>query len=309
MKDKKVVVTGGLGFIGSHITESLIEENEVTIIDDMSTGKFENIAHLPQENIDVIKGSITELNLKAIFDDKDYVFHEAAMASVPESVELPEEYNDINVGGTLKVLLAARDTDVEKVVMASSSAVYGETEKLPISEEDPIDPMSPYAVTKATDELYCNAFREVYGLETAALRYFNVFGPRQDINSQYAAVIPNFIHAILHDEKPVIYGDGEQTRDFIYVKHVVDANIHVCESSAAGIFNIALGRSTSINTLVKIINEVLGKDVEPLYEDPRQGDIKHSFADVSRARSIGFHPEDDFKAELGETVKWFTGEN
>lgn len=307
MKDKKVVVTGGLGFIGSHITEGLIEDNDVTIIDDMSTGKPENIKHLNNEKIEIIKGDITELDLKSIFDDKDYVFHEAAMASVPQSVQDPEKCNRINITGTLKVLVAARDTDVEKVVMASSSAVYGDSQNMPLREDAPVKPMSPYAVTKATGELYCNNFTDLYGLQTAALRYFNVFGQRQDPNSQYAAAIPNFIDRILKGERPVIYGNGEQSRDFIYIKNVVDANIKVCESTKTGIFNIGHGKKTTINGLVSIINEVMETEVEPIYEDARVGDIKHSLADVSRAKSFGFEPEDNFKEELKETVRWFAG--
>ena len=307
MKDKKVVVTGGLGFIGSHITEGLIEDNDVTIIDDMSTGKPENIKHLNNEKIEIIKGDITELDLKSIFDDKDYVFHEAAMASVPQSVQDPEKCNRINITGTLKVLVAARDTDVEKVVMASSSAVYGDSQNMPLREDAPVKPMSPYAVTKATGELYCNNFTDLYGLQTAALRYFNVFGQRQDPNSQYAAAIPNFIDRILKGERPVIYGDGEQSRDFIYIKNVVDANIKVCESTKTGIFNIGHGKKTTINELVSIINEVMETEVEPVYEDARVGDIKHSLADVSKAKSFEFEPEDNFREELKETVRWFAG--
>jgi UDP-glucose 4-epimerase len=307
MKDKKVVVTGGLGFIGSHITEGLIEDNEVTIIDDMSTGKLENIKHLNKEKIEIIKGDMTELDLKSIFKDKDYVFHEAAMASVPQSVQDPEKCNRINITGTLKVLVAARDTDVEKVVMASSSAVYGDSQNMPLREDAPVKPMSPYAVTKATGELYCSNFTDLYGLQTAALRYFNVFGQRQDPNSQYAAAIPNFIDRILKGERPVIYGDGEQSRDFIYIKNVVDANIKVCESTKTGIFNIGHGKKTTINELVSIINEVMETEVEPVYEDARVGDIKHSLADVSKAKSFEFEPEDNFREELKETVRWFAG--
>lgn len=307
MKDKKVVVTGGLGFIGSHITEGLIEDNDVTIIDDMSTGKPENIEHLNKEKIEIIKGDITELDLKSIFDDKDYVFHEAAMASVPQSVQDPEKCNRINITGTLKVLVAARDTDVEKVVMASSSAVYGDSQNMPLREDASVKPMSPYAVTKATGELYCNNFTYLYGLQTAALRYFNVFGQRQDPNSQYAAAIPNFINRILKGERPVIYGNGEQSRDFIYIKNVVDANIKVGESTKTGIFNIGHGKKTTINELVSIINEVMETEVEPIYEDARVGDIKHSLADVSKAKSFGFKPEDNFREELKETVRWFAG--
>ena len=178
---------------------------------------------------------------------------------------------------------------------------------MPLREDAPVKPMSPYAVTKATGELYCSNFTDLYGLQTAALRYFNVFGQRQDPNSQYAAAIPNFIDRILKGERPVIYGDGEQSRDFIYIKNVVDANIKVCESTKTGIFNIGHGKKTTINELVSIINEVMETEVEPVYEDARVGDIKHSLADVSKAKSFEFEPEDNFREELKETVRWFAG--
>ncbi|HWQ49872.1 MAG TPA: NAD-dependent epimerase/dehydratase family protein, partial [Methanosarcina sp.] len=259
MKTKNVVVTGGMGFIGSHLTERLLEDNEVTVIDNESTGKIENIKHLlDHKNLTVIKGSIVDLNLTEILQDKDYVFHLAAIPSVPRSVKDPFSSNDSNVTGTLSVLIAAKDAGIKKVIFSSSSAVYGDTPTLPKREDMPINPMSPYAITKATGEMYCRVFQELYGLQTVCLRYFNVFGPRQDPNSQYAAVIPKFITAVLNDESPVIYGDGEQSRDFTFVKNVVDANILSCESKKTGIFNIACGRRITINQLVDYINEIIG---------------------------------------------------
>lgn len=305
MKNKKVLVTGGLGFIGSHILERLNEDNEVLIVDDQSTGKIENIKHLDFTKIDTTLGDIATINLEEIFDGCDYVFHHAAKTSVPESVEDPLSTNNVNITGTLRVLEAAKNVDVKKVVFASSSAVYGDSESLPLNEDLSVRPLSPYAATKAAGELYCNIYSETYGLPTASLRYFNVFGPRQDPNSQYAAVIPNFIDKMVKNERPVIYGDGEQSRDFIYVKRVVDANILAAESKKTGTFNIGLGKSTTVNRLFEIIKEVLGKDIRPVYENERPGDIKHSVADISKAELFGFKPENNFETDLKETIQWF----
>lgn len=306
MKNKKVIVTGGMGFIGSHLTEKLLEDNEVTVIDNESTGKIENIKHLlDHDNLTVIKGSIVDLNLTEIFKGKDYVFHLAAIPSVPRSVKDPFSSNEANVTGTLNVLIAAKDTGIKKVIFSSSSSVYGDTPTLPKREDMPVNPMSPYAITKATGEMYCRVFEELYGLPTVCLRYFNVFGPRQDPNSQYAAVIPKFITAILNDESPVIYGDGEQSRDFTFVKHVVDANVLSCESDKTGIFNVACRRRITINCLVSYINEICGKDINPTYTNPRLGDIKHSLADISKAKTFGYNPREHFKNELKEVIRWF----
>ncbi len=306
LKNKQVIVTGGMGFIGSHLTERLLENNEVTVIDNESTGKIENIKHLlNHENLTVIKGSIVDLNLTEIFKEKDYIFHLAAIPSVPRSVKDPFSSNNSNVTGTLNVLIAAKDAGIKKVIFSSSSSVYGDTPTLPKREDMPINPMSPYAITKATGEMYCRVFQDLYGLPTVSLRYFNVFGPRQDPNSQYAAVIPKFITAILNDRSPTIYGDGEQSRDFTFVKHVVDANVLSCESQTSGIFNIACGRMITINELVGYINEILGKNIKPKYIDPRLGDIKHSLADISKARNFEYIPKDNFNEQLAEVVKWF----
>ncbi|KKG14406.1 GDP-D-mannose dehydratase [Methanosarcina sp. 2.H.T.1A.6] len=306
MKNKNVIVTGGMGFIGSHLTEKLLEDNQVTVIDNESTGKIENIKHLlDHKKLTVIKGSIVDLNLTEIFKGKDYVFHLAAIPSVPRSVKDPFSSNEANVTGTLNVLIAAKDAGIKKVIFSSSSSVYGDTPTLPKREDMPVNPQSPYAITKATGEMYCRVFEELYGLPTICLRYFNVFGLRQDPNSQYAAVIPKFITAIMNDESPVIYGDGEQSRDFTFVKHVVNANILSCEYDKTGVFNIACGRRITINKLVNYINEILGKNIMPKYIDPRPGDIKHSLADISKARSFGYNPKGNFKDELAEVVKLF----
>ncbi|MFH0904002.1 MAG: SDR family oxidoreductase [Methanobacteriota archaeon] len=306
MKNKKLIITGGLGFIGSNLVERLIIENEVTVIDNLSTGKLDNIKHLNPKNLNLIKKDINDLDLVKIFNEHDYIFHQAALASVPESIQDPLASNVTNIDGTLKILTAAKDSGIKKVICASSSSVYGDNPTLPLSESIPVNPMSPYAVTKATGEFYCKVFQDIYGLKTASLRYFNVFGPRQDPNSQYAAVIPKFINAIMNNEPPVIFGDGQQSRDFIFVKHVVDANILACESDKTGIFNIACGKKITINELVDMINKILGKNIEPLHIDPKPGDIKHSLADISRARTFGYEPESDFKEELRETIRWFS---
>ena len=305
MNDKNVIVTGGLGFIGSHLAERLVEDNEVAIIDNRSTGKLENVAHLISDNLKIIEGDIGTLNLAAIFEDYEYVFHQAALPSIPRSVKDPLGSHEANVTGTLRVLMAAKDADIRKVVYASSSSVYGDTAELPKREDMPVNPLSPYAVTKAAGEFYCKVFHEIYGLPTISLRYFNVFGPRQDPLSQYAAVIPKFITALLNDSSPIIYGDGQQSRDFTFVKHVVDANVLACESTRTGTFNVACGRSVSINELVALISEITGTTIEAQHTDPRPGDIKHSLADISRARSFGYEPKGNFKDELGETIRWF----
>ena len=210
MKNYQIIVTGGLGFIGSNLVEKLIKHNEVTIIDDQSTGKIENIQEIDQDNLTLIKGSITDLNLTKIFKDHDYVLHQAALPSVPRSISDPKSSNEANITGTLNVLIAAKDSGIKKVVCASSSSVYGDTPTLPKSENMPVNPLSPYAITKMTAEFYCNVFQEIYGLQTVSLRYFNVFGPKQDPNSQYAAVIPNCISAIKNNKPPVIYGDRQR---------------------------------------------------------------------------------------------------
>lgn len=305
MKNKKIVVTGGLGFIGSHLVTKLNQNNDVIIIDDESTGNIKNIEDLDFSRIDTVLGDITKIDLEKTFEGVDYVFHLAAVTSVPKSVLDPLQTNRVNINGTLKVLEASRRCDVKKLIFSSSSAVYGETKILPISEKHPINPMSPYAVTKATGELYCNVYTEIYGLPTISLRYFNVFGPKQDPKSQYAAVIPIFIDKILKDERPVIYGDGEQTRDFVSVNQVVKANILAVESDKTGTYNIGLGKSTNINHLFEIINEQMGTDITPVYENERAGEIKHSFADISKAELIGYSPLNDFTDELAKTVTWF----
>ena len=305
MKGKHVIVTGGLGFIGSHLVEKLVEDNDVAIIDNQSTGKRENVSHLISDNLMVIEGDLRTLNLAAIFEEYEYVFHQAALPSVPRSVKDPLASHEANITGTLMVLIAAKDADIQKVVYASSSSVYGDTAELPRQEDMPVNPLSPYAVTKMAGEFYCKVFHEIYGLPTISLRYFNVFGPRQDPLSQYAAVIPRFITAMLNDSSPIIYGDGQQSRDFTFVKHVVDANVLACESKKTGTFNVACGRSVSINELVALIGEITGTTIEAKHAAPRPGEVRVSLADISKARSFGYAPKGNFKDELEATIRWF----
>ena len=309
MKNKKVVVTGGAGFIGSNLSGELSMDNEISIIDNFLTGKKENILELiEKDNVKLIEGSITDLDfLQKAFKNIDYVFHQAAVPSVPRSVEDPISSNDVNINGTLNVLIAARDNDVKKVVYASSSAVYGDTPTLPKAEKMCPMPLSLYAVTKLAGEIYCKVFYEIYGLPTISLRYFNVYGPRQDPASQYAAVIPKFIYQIMNNTSPSIYGDGEQSRDFTFVYDVVQANIKAATSNAAGeIINIAKGERTTINTLAEIIMEISGKNLEPLHIEPMRGDIRYSLADISKAmKLIGYNPKYSLKSGLEETINYF----
>ena len=305
MKGKHVIVTGGLGFIGSHLAEKLSEDNDVAIIDNQSTGKLGNVSHLISDHLKVIEGDLRTLNLAAIFEDYEYLFHQAALPSVPRSVKDPLASHEANITGTLMVLIAAKDADIQKVVYASSSSVYGDTAELPKREDMPVNPLSPYAVTKMAGEFHCKVFHEIYGLPTISLRYFNVFGPRQDPLSQYAAVIPRFITAMLDDSSPIIYGDGQQSRDFTFVRHVVDANVLACESEETGTFNVACGRSISINELVALIGEITGTTIEAKHAAPRPGDVKHSLADISKAQLFGYAPKGNFKDELEATIRWF----
>ncbi len=306
MKNKNIVITGGCGFIGSHIVEELIERNNITIIDNLSSGKLENLKNPNHKNLTIIHEDLLNLNLDEILKDKDYVFHLAALVSVPGSVENPIQYNKTNIDATLELLNACKNCQIKKIVFSSSSAVYGENLNMPLNENEYPMPCSPYAAQKASCELYLKSFYESYGLNYVALRYFNVFGPKQDENSPYAAVIPKFISAILKGESPIIYGDGEQSRDFIYVKEIAKANIAACESDYNGVVNVALGKSTTINQLFKIVKQVLNSDIEAKYLDERPGDIKHSLADISNLKQINFTPDDvDFEEQLKETIEWF----
>ncbi|MBC8520993.1 MAG: SDR family oxidoreductase [Methanomicrobia archaeon] len=306
----KIVITGGAGFIGSNLAEELSKEkdNEIIIVDDLSTGRIENLKTFNQ-NIKFVRGSIMDLDLlKMIFEDVDYVFHQAAIPSVPRSIKDPIASNNANINGTLNVLVAAKDSSVKKVIYASSSSVYGDTPELPKREDMTANPKSPYAVTKLVGEYYCDVFNEVYGLNTISLRYFNVYGPRQDPYSDYAAVIPRFINMVSENKSPVIYGDGEQTRDFTFVKDVVRANIFAAKSDAKGVYNIANGNRISINELAEMIMKLMGKNLKPVHDAPREGDVKHSLGDISRAKKdLGYEPRYSLEEGLRGTIEWVSG--
>jgi UDP-glucose 4-epimerase len=302
----KVLVTGGGGFIGSHLVDRLLAEgHEVRVLDNFATGKRENLLGVA-DRIELIEGDVQSYErAHNAVGDAELVFHQAALPSVPRSVQDPLTSNATNVTGTLNVLLAARDAQVRRVVFASSSSVYGANPDLPKRENMATLPIAPYAVAKQAAESYCRSFTQVFGLETIALRYFNVFGPRQDPLSQYSAVIPNFITAALDGAEPVIFGDGEQSRDFTYIDNVVEANI--CAMSAEGVagrsFNVAAGERTSLNRLVELVAEITGRPLQPRYEPPRPGDVRHSEADVTRAETeLGYRSVVSLEEGLRRTI-------
>ncbi len=303
------VVTGGAGFIGSHLVDHLVDRGEdVRVLDDFSSGKIENIRrHL--DKISLIEGSVADPEtVRKATEGADYVLHHAAIASVINSIEDPLSSNDVNLTGTLNVLIAARDAGVRRVVLATSAAVYGDLPGLPKTEGMPTDCLSPYALTKLAGEEYCRMFTRLYGLETVALRYFNVFGPRQDPNSQYAAVIPRFLTRMLNGTPPTIFGDGLQSRDFTYVSNNVDANMLACRTPgiAGEVFNIACGESFNLLDLVAGLNDVLGTSIEPVFEPARSGELKHSVAGIDKARKrLGFPPSIGFREGLEKLAASF----
>lgn len=305
----RLVVTGGAGFIGSNTVDELISRgHSVVVVDDLSSGKEENLAEV-RSKITFIKGSITDLEIvrKAMME-ADCVLHLAARTSVPRSVKDPIETNRINVDGTLNVLVAARDAKVKRVVFAASSSAYGETRTLPKSEDMRPEPISPYGVTKFVGELYAQTFGRVYGLENVSLRYFNVFGPRQDPNSPYSGVLSRFCTAFLDDTQPVVFGDGEQSRDFTYIENVVQANLLACEAPAASgkIVNVGTGSRFTLNETLALLRKISGKSLEIKYDPPREGDIRDSQADISFARQIlGYEPTVDFEEGLRRTFDWY----
>jgi len=317
------LVTGGAGFIGSNLVEELLRQGEkVRILDNFSTGKRENIAQikriLHQENksktfekLETIEGDVRSYHIvREAVAGVDFILHQAALPSVPRSVKDPITTNEVNVVGTLNILNAAKESKVKRIIYASSSSVYGDLETLPKTEDMLPKPLSPYAVSKLAGEKYCQVFTRLYGLETVVLRYFNVFGPRQDPSSQYSAVIPKFITLIKEGQSPTIYGDGKQSRDFTYVTNVVEANLLACkqglEELSGEVFNIACGKRISINELVASIQKLVNVKIEPFYAEPRPCDIKHSLANIGKARQyLGYEPKIDFYQGLSKIISDF----
>lgn len=312
------LITGGAGFIGSHIVEELLKTGQrVRVLDNFSTGKRENL-RFPQLPIDVvdsaldlIEGDVRDLEVcRLACDGVDYILHQAALRSVPKSIDNPSVTNQVNVSGTLNILLAAKEKGVKRVVYASSSSIYGDNNKLPELEDQAPYPISPYAVSKLVGEYYCSVFSKVYRLETISLRYFNVFGPRQDPHSEYSAVIPAFISAALKDQPLVVHGDGLQSRDFTYVSNVVEANLLATKipHTNGGAVNIACGERYSVLDTGNAIGEILGKKIEFCHTEPRAGDVRHTLADISLAkRFLGYVVEVGFTEGLIKTIKYFNG--
>ncbi len=309
MSRRRALVTGGSGFIGGHLGETLVRDGwQVRILDDFSSGREENIAAI-EGAIELVRGSICDPETVAsAVEGVEVVFHQAAVPSVPRSVAEPIRTNAVNVNGTLNVLEAARQAGVRRVVYAASSSAYGDTVELPKVETMPANPLSPYALQKYAGEVYCRLYHDLYGLETVALRYFNVYGPRQDPASSYAAVIPRFVTACLENKPPTVHGDGEQTRDFTMVADAVQANLRAADApSASGhVCNVAAGRRTSLNQLLDHIRELTGSSVEAEYGPPREGDVRDSLASLDHTRKLlGYEPQVDLREGLRRTVEYF----
>jgi nucleoside-diphosphate-sugar epimerase len=306
-----VLITGGAGFIGSNLTEALLQRGHVVrVLDDFSTGKRENlIFEKAYPSLEIIEGDLRDLrSCQKAVQGMEYVFHQGALPSVQRSVEDPGASNAVNVGGTLNILLAAREKGVKRVMYAASSSIYGDTPTLPKHEEMPPNPLSPYALQKYIGEEYCRLFYQLYGLETISLRYFNVFGPKQDPNSLYSAVIPKFIDALVQGRAPMIFGDGEQSRDFTYIENVVQANLLAmsAEHVHGEAINIACGKRISLNQLLDVLKEILESKQSPNYQDPRKGDVKHSLADIRKGKEIiNYEPKVGIETGLKKTVDFF----
>jgi UDP-glucose 4-epimerase len=305
------LVTGGAGFIGSHLVEALlVRRHRVRVMDNFSTGDPANLATM-RDDIEVFDADITDRDaVTAAMRGVELAFHQAALASVPRSVADPVATHEACATGTLNLLVAAREAGVRRVIYAASSSAYGNSDRLPKREGDPTGPLSPYAVAKLTGEHYCAAFSEVYGLETARLRYFNVFGPRQSPDSPYAAVIPLFLRAMLAGQRPRIHGDGGQSRDFTFVADVVQANLLAAEAPdvSGRVYNIACGRRTSLLELVAIMNRLLGTEIAPMHDASRPGDVRHSQADISRAvAELGYCPQTDIESGVRRCIEYLAG--
>lgn len=305
----RYLVTGGAGFIGSNTVDELVRRGHgVVVLDDLSSGKEENLAEV-RSKITFVKGSITDIEaVQKAMQQAEYVIHLAARTSVPRSVKDPLDTNRINVDGTLNVLVAARDNRVKRIVFAASSSAYGETPTLPKREDMQPQPISPYGVSKYVGELYAHAFGRCYGMENVCVRYFNIFGPRQDPDSPYSGVLSRFANAFLEDQQPVVFGDGEQTRDFTYVDNAVQANLLACEAPTAsgGVFNVGTGSRVSLNQTLEYLRRISGKKLQAKYEPPRDGDIRDSQADISRARQVlGYEPTVMFEEGLERTFDWY----
>jgi UDP-glucose 4-epimerase len=305
------MVTGGAGFIGSNLTEALLKMGHwVRVLDNFSSGKRENLLfHETYSSLEIMEGDIRDLTFcQRATKDIECIFHQAALPSVQRSVEDPLASNAVNAGGTLNILLSARDAGVKRLIYASSSSIYGDTPTLPKKEDMIPNPLSPYALQKYVGEQYCRLFFELYGLETISLRYFNIFGPKQDPTSIYSAVIPKFVDALMHGRPPTIFGDGEQSRDFTYIDNVVQANLHALSVNHlnGGVVNIACGKRTSLNQLVNILKEILGSKVSSVYQEPRKGDVRHSLADINRAKEIlDYNPQVEIEVGLRKTAEYF----
>jgi len=305
----RYLVTGGAGFIGSNTVDELVRRgHSVVVLDDLSSGKEDNLAEL-RNKITFIKGSITDIEMvRKAMHEAEYVLHLAARTSVPRSVKDPIETNKINIDGTLNVLVAAKELKVKRVVFAASSSAYGETPTLPKVETMQPQPISPYGVTKFVGELYGQTFGRCYGLENVSLRYFNIFGPRQDPSSPYSGVLAKFCTAFLEETQPVVFGDGEQTRDFTYVENAVLANLLACEvpNVSGKVFNVGVGGRVSLNEVLRELARITGRQLEAKYEPPRDGDIRDSQADISQARELlGYEPQVTFEEGLARTFEWY----
>ena len=301
------LVTGGAGFIGSHLTEELVRRgHRVRVADSFITGKRRNLEHIP--GVEILEGDLADMNVAVrAVDRMEYVLHQAAIPSVPRSVKDPVTSNRANIDASLNVLVAARDAGVKRLVYAGSSSAYGDTETLPKREDMPTKPLSPYALQKLVAEQYCQMFTRLYGLETVTIRYFNVFGPRQDPSSPYSGVISLFSTALLEGRQPTIYGDGGQTRDFTYVANVVDGVLRACEAPKASgeVINVACGTRISLNQLLETLNRIVGTDVRAIYKESRAGDVRDSQADITKAKDLlGYAPLVDIESGLRHTLDW-----